>query len=341
MKHILLTGGCGFIGHHFVEHLLKHTDDTIYIIDKLSYASCGLERLRDIGAIDHPRVKLFIYDLTSKIDEGFVQELAEVQWIVHMAADTHVDRSIADPYNTIMNNVHSTINMLELARKLPKLEKFLYFSTDEVYGPALDGKMFDEQSRHNPTNPYSASKSASEMICNSYANTFKIPMVICNCSNVFGERQHFEKFIPKCIKSIVHNEKIKLHCYPFKEGMGDLRTGSRMYVYAKNVAGAVYFIMTDGIIGEVYNVSGLSTCEINNDEIVDMIAKNLGKDVSRDCKLYIDEDSDRPGHDIRYGIDCSKLVRLGWDEPYANFDENLESVIQFTMKPDNKKWLVC
>jgi dTDP-glucose 4,6-dehydratase len=330
MKNILVTGGCGFIGHHLVEYLLQNTDDNIYIIDKLSYASCGLERLRDIGAMDNPRVKVFIYDLSSKIDEGFIQELANIHWIIHMAADTHVDRSITDPYNCIMNNIHSTINLLEFARKLEHLERFLYFSTDEVYGPALDGKMFTEDSRHNPTNPYSASKSASEMICNSYANTFKIPVLMCNCSNVFGERQHSEKFIPKCIKSILDSKTIKLHCYP-----NNAKTGSRMYIYAKNVASAVYFIMTDGKLGESYNISGQPSCEIDNDVMADKIAQQLSKTITKE---YIDEDSNRPGHDIRYGIDCTKLKTLGWSEP-SGIDTNLHNVVLFGL--NNKRWISC
>ena len=114
MKNILITGGCGFIGHHLVEYLLENTDHNLFILDKLSYASYGLNRLRDIGAIDNSRVKLFIYDLTSKIDEGFAKELENVQWIIHMAAETHVDNSIGDPYYCIMNNIHSTLNLLQI-----------------------------------------------------------------------------------------------------------------------------------------------------------------------------------------------------------------------------------
>lgn len=326
VKNILITGGCGFIGHHLIEYLLKNTEHNIYVIDKLSYASYGLDRLREIGACNHPRVHLYIYDLTSKIDYGFVQELKDINWIMHLAAETHVDNSISDPHNCIMNNVNSTLNILELARKLEHLEKFLYFSTDEVYGPALNNKMFTEGERHNPTNPYSASKSASEMLCRSYENTFKIPLVICNAMNVFGERQHSEKFIPKCIHNILNDNVNIIHSYP-----GNNKAGSRFYIYAKNIASAVYYIMRHGNLGENYNIPG--QCELENDELCDKIAKILKKDA---VKKYVCDDEKRPGHDLRYGLDGAKLLALGW-KPDGDFDSYLADVVNWTH--ENNKWI--
>jgi dTDP-glucose 4,6-dehydratase len=325
-KHILITGGCGFIGHHLIEYLLKNTDHNLYVIDKLSYASYGIDRLREIGAYNHPRVRLYIYDLTSKIDYGFMKELKDINWIMHLAAETHVDNSISDPYNCIMNNVNSTLNLLELARKLEHLERFLYFSTDEVYGPALDGKLFNESERHHPTNPYSASKSASEMLCRSYENTFKIPLIICNAMNVFGERQHSEKFIPKCINNILHDKVNMIHSYP-----GNNKAGSRFYIYAKNIASAAYYIMCNGKIGENYNIPGQS--ELANDELCDRIANILGKEA---VKKYIHDDEKRPGHDLRYGLDGSKILELGW-RPDGDFDTYLKDVVLWTQQ--NIKWM--
>ena len=329
---VLITGGCGFIGHHLVNLLLKETDCVIYIIDKLSYASYGLDRLREIDAYNHPRVNLYIYDLIAPIDEGFLKELQDIQWIIHLAAETHVDNSIQDPKYCITNNINSTINILEFARKLKKLEKFLYFSTDEVYGPALNNKLFKEDERHNPTNPYSASKSASEMICRSYANTYGLPVIVCNAMNVYGERQHNEKFIPKCINSILLNETINIHSYPYDSLEGDKpKAGSRFYIYVRDVAIAVYFILVSGKIGESYNIPGQD--EVNNDELCDKIANILEK---KAIKKYIWHDEKRPGHDLRYGLEGSKILELGW-KPEGNMDTYLKNIVEWTIK--NKKWM--
>jgi len=330
-KNILITGACGFIGHHLVEYFLEKTEHNLYIVDKLSYASYGLNRLREIGALKHPRVHVYIYDLTSKIDHGFIQELKDINWIIHLAAETHVDNSISDPYYCIMNNINSTINLLELARKLEHLERFLYFSTDEVYGPALDGKLFKEDERHNPTNPYSASKSASEMICRSYENTYGIPLLICNAMNVFGERQHHEKFIPKCIKNILNDNTNYIHSYPSNASNDAPKAGSRFYIYAKNVASAVSFIMNNGNLGENYNIPGQD--EVANDELCDKIANILGKEA---IKEYMHHDEKRPGHDIRYGLDGTKLLQLGW-KAEGNLDNYLQNLVAWTQA--NLNWL--
>ena len=178
-KTILITGGCGFIGHHFVEHVYINTDWNIIIIDKLSYASNGFERLRDTGCLNDDRVKVFTNDLINPIPEGIQKEIGKnLNYIVHMAAETHVDNSIKDPKLFLDNNINSTLNLLEYSRTLPNLEIFFYFSTDEVFGPALNDTLFKEWDRHKPTNPYSASKSAAEQICIAYENTYKTPLML-------------------------------------------------------------------------------------------------------------------------------------------------------------------
>jgi dTDP-glucose 4,6-dehydratase len=228
-----------------------------------------------------------------------------------------------------MNNVLSTLNLLEFARKLEYLDKFLYFSTDEVYGPAID-KSFKETDKHNPTNPYSASKSASEVICNSYANTFNIPLIICNVMNVFGERQHNEKFIPLCVKNILNDNPVTIHTYPYTDDELP-KSGSRYYIYVENVASAVYFIMCNGKIGECYNIQGQE--ELSNEEIFETISKILNKTTA---KIYTYNDINRPGHDIRYSLDNTKLTALGW-KPEGIFEEYLEQVVNFIVQ--NKKWM--
>ena len=324
---IIITGGCGFIGHHFVEHIFKNTNWEIIILDKLSYASNGFERLRDTDTLINSRVKIFTNDLVNPLPEGIIKEIGtNVDYIVHMAAETHVDNSIKYPHLFIHNNINSTLNMLEYAKKLPDLKKFFYFSTDEVFGPAFGETLFKEWDRHRPTNPYSASKSAAEQICISYENTYKIPLMIVNVMNAFGERQHVEKFIPLCVKKLLNNEKIYIHSYPDKK-----TSGTRFYIHARNIASAVLFLIENGEIGEKYNISGER--EVSNLEMAQMIAKFMNKEL--DYEL-VDFHSTRPGHDLRYGLNGAKLFDMGFHLP-VNFEESLRKTVEWTL--ENKKWL--
>jgi dTDP-glucose 4,6-dehydratase len=325
-KKIIITGGCGFIGHHFVEHVYKHTDWDIIIIDKLTYASMGYSRLKDTGTLKSDRVKLFCYDLVNDISVGLKKEIGDVNYIVHMAAETHVDNSIKDPELFVHNNVMSTLKLLEYARTLSTLEMFFYFSTDEVFGPALGNTLYKEWDRHKPTNPYSASKSAAEQLCVAYENTYKIPLMVVNVMNAFGEKQHVEKFIPLCMKKILHNEIIHIHSYPNKE-----KSGTRFYIHARNIASAVLFLIQNGEIGEKYNIAGEK--EVSNLEMAQFIADTIGKPLKYEL---VDFHSSRPGHDLRYGLDGSKLLHMGWSIPIS-FEESLQKTILWTL--DNQQWL--
>jgi dTDP-glucose 4,6-dehydratase len=329
MKTILITGGCGFIGHHFVEHIILNTDWNIIILDKLSYASMGLKRLNDEifqNAINNNKLKIYTWDLINEISVGLLQEIIDTNIIVHMAAETHVDNSIEEPVKCIKNNIMSTVTMLELARKLTNLETFFYFSTDEVYGPALGDKMYKEDEKHNPTNPYSSSKSGAEQICVSYHNTYNIPIIRINVMNAFGERQHIEKFIPKVIKSVLNGDKVFIHSYPDKK-----TSGTRYYIHARNIAAAVLFLLEKGKIGESYNLTGEQ--EISNLEMAQMIAKVIGKPLNYEM---VDFHSSRPGHDLRYGLDGNKMYDMGWVLP-VDFQKSLENMINWTL--NNKEWL--
>jgi dTDP-glucose 4,6-dehydratase len=326
-KTIVITGGCGFIGHHFVQHIIKNTDWNIIILDKLNYASLGLERVRDIGVFNNRRVKVLTYDLQYKLTIGMIKEIGtDINYIVHMAAETHVDNSIASPTDFIHNNVMSTVHLLEFARQCKNLEIFFYFSTDEVYGPALNDKLFKEDERHNPTNPYSASKSAAEQICVAYGNTYKIPIIRINVMNAFGERQHVEKFIPKIIKQLLNDETVYIHSYPDKK-----TSGSRFYIHARNIAAAVLFLIKNGKIDESYNLTGEK--EITNLEMAQQIASIMGKTLKYEL---VDFHADRPGHDLRYGLDGTKMEKMGWKMP-VGFEEALERTVTWTLK--NQKWL--
>ena len=326
-KKIVLTGGCGFIGHHFAEYVHKNTDWDIIIIDKLSYASLGLNRLRNNELLHSKRVKIFTIDLCNELSEGVIKEIGNnINYIVHMAAETHVDNSIKEPMKVITNNVNSTVNLLEWARTLKSLEIFFYFSTDEVFGPALGDTLYKEWDRHRPTNPYSASKSAAENICISYENTYKIPLMIVNVMNAFGERQHVEKFIPLCIKKVLNDELVYIHSYPDKK-----ESGTRFYIHAQNIASAVLFLIQNGTIGEKYNVAGEK--EVSNLDLAKLIAKSVGKELKYEM---IDFHSSRPGHDLRYGLDGNKIYELGWN-PKFDFEKSLEKTVKWTL--NNLEWL--
>ena len=326
-KKVVITGGAGFIGHHVVEHLIRETDWQIIVLDKLNYASFGLEKLRSAEACPHARVKIFPIDITLPLTEGVRREIGEdVNIIIHMAAESHVDNSITDPRTFFHNNVNGTIEMLEYARSLKQLETFFYFSTDEVYGSAPSGVAYKEWDRHKPTNPYSASKSAAENICISYENTYKLPVMSVNVMNAFGERQHVEKFIPMTIKNILEGNKVLIHSYPDKK-----RAGSRFYIHARNIAAAVLFLFEKGEVGEKYNVVGEK--EVDNLELAQFIAATLRKPLIYEM---VDFHSKRPGHDLRYSLSGDKMAFLGWKLP-IDFENSLRATIEWTL--ENLEWL--
>ncbi len=235
---ILITGGAGFISHHFVEHFLNLTDWDIVIFDNLTYAANGYDRLRDIECYDNPRIQIFPIDLSSEISDGVVQEVGNVEYIINLASESHVDNSIEKPAQFIQNNVNLTRNLLEWSRKLPSLKKFVQFSTDEVHGTAPKEVEYKEGNRHNPGNPYAASKSAQESICRAYANTHKLPIIITNTMNAIGERQHEEKFVPLVIHHALNGTSVSIHANSSKT-----KAGTRFYAHARNVADAVYNLL--------------------------------------------------------------------------------------------------
>ena len=325
-KRILITGGCGFVGHHVVEHFLKNTEWDIVIFDRLSYSSSGYDRLRDVDAFDNDRVSIFPVDLCLGISEGVEKEAGHIDYILHIAAESHVDNSIIAPVNFILNNVKSTLTMLEYARKLHP-ELFINFSTDEVYGPAPQGKSFKEYEYHAPSNPYAASKSAQEAIGIAYANTYKVPVITTHTMNVFGERQHSEKFIPLVIQKVLSGETIFIHSNKEKT-----KAGSRYYIHARNVAAALLHIIKKGYHGyEEWNIAGEQ--EIDNLALAQTIADIMKLPL---CYELVDFHSSRPGHDLRYALDSTKLFNSGFHYP-KGFFESFKKTVLWTLK--NQQWL--
>jgi len=334
MKKILITGLCGFIGAHIIEHILKTTDWEIVGIDRLSYASTGFDRIKDIEAFDNKRFKLFTADFTKPIREYLAEEIGEVDYILHMGAQTHVDNSIKDPKSFVEANVIGTFEMLEYARRLKGLKKFIYFSTDEVYGPAPKDYEYKEGDRFNPGNPYAATKASAECLCMAYANTYSMPIIITNTMNVYGERQHPEKFIPLVINKVLKGEKVLIHANKDKT-----KAGSRFWIHGRNVASAILYILNntneeldthDAEKGK-FNIVGEK--EVDNLEMAQFIAKTLDKELIYEM---VDFHSSRPGHDLRYGLNGDKMKGLGWT-PSKTFEESLSKTIKWTV--NNKKWL--
>ena len=285
MKRVLITGGAGFIAHHLIYYLLKKTNWDIVSLDRLDYSG-NLNRLdhvlSKISLKEKSRVKVVFHDLKSEINPWIKKEIGEIDIILHLAAGSHVDRSINYPMEFVLDNVVGTANILEYAKIIntsSKLERFIYFSTDEVFGPAPTGVDYKENDRYNSTNPYSATKAGGEELAVAYENTYKLPVYITHTMNVFGERQHPEKFIPMCIKKIRDGESVTIHSDRTKK-----IPGSRHYIHAEDVAEAIYFILTNNFENEKdfggakcpkFNIVGSE--ELNNLELAKIIAESQNK----------------------------------------------------------------
>ena len=310
MKNVLITGGAGFIAHHIIAHMIKNTDWNITTIDRLDISG-NLNRLHDIlndfSIEDKKRLKIVFHDLKAEINSQIISEIGEPNIILHLAAASHVDRSILYPMEFVQDNVIGTVNLLDYAKKIKNLEKFVYFSTDEIFGNAPKEVSYKEYDRYNSTNPYSASKAAAEEFCVAYENTYKLPIYITHTMNVFGERQHPEKFIPMVIQRVRDNQKVFVHSNKEKT-----QAGSRHYIHAQDVADGLMFILDlknyrhKGDFGNAscpkFNLVGPE--EIDNLSLAQSIAKIQNKEL-----LYelIDNHTSRPGHDLRYSLDPSLL----------------------------------
>jgi len=324
----MITGGCGFIGHHVVEHFLKETDWRIDVLDKLTYAAVGFNRVRDINAFDDKRVNFYTADLAGDIPDGVLRELSDISYILHLGAETHVDNSIKDPEPFIVSNVLGTMHLLNFARKLDNLEAFCYFSTDEVFGPAPPSIAYKEWDRYDSTNPYAASKAGGEELVLAYANTYGLPAFITHTMNAFGERQHPEKFIPLVINKILKSEIVHIHSDATKT-----ISGSRFYIHCRNIAKAVHFLLDTFTTRDKYNIVGEK--EVSNYDLALAISQYMGMPLKY---KFVDFHTSRPGHDLRYALDGTKMKNMGWEVPMT-FEESLERTIRWTLKPENRNWL--
>lgn len=331
MKKVLITGGAGFIGSHVVRLFVnKYSQYQIFNLDKLTYAG-NLENLRDIEK--KPNYTFIKGDI---VDSGFIQELFIQQrfdFVIHLAAESHVDRSIANPMEFILTNIIGSVNLLNAAKFIWKDDfsgkLFYHISTDEVYGSLGETGYFTEETAYRPHSPYSASKASSDHLVRAYHDTFGLPVVISNCSNNYGPNQFPEKLLPLFIHNIKNNKPLPVY------GQG---LNVRDWLYVEDHAAAIDLILHQGKAGETYNIGGNN--EWKNIDLIrklcEIMDKKLGRSPGTSEKLitYV---KDRAGHDLRYAIDSTKIQRyLGWS-PSLDFEAGLEKTVDWYLA--NQAWL--
>lgn len=331
MKKILITGGAGFIGSHVIRLFVKNYKDyQIFNLDKLTYAG-NLENLKDIEK--EPNYTFLKGDI---VDGAFIDALfSEHRFnsVIHLAAESHVDRSITNPLEFIHTNVVGTVNLLNAAKNIWKNDYsgrlFYHVSTDEVYGSLDDGGFFLETTPYDPQSPYSASKASSDHFVRAYQNTYGIPVVISNCSNNYGPNQFPEKLIPLFINNILNKKPLPVY------GKGE---NVRDWLYVIDHARAIDVIFHKGKIGETYNIGGFN--EWKNIDLIKVLCKTVDKKLGNPVgtsETLITYVKDRAGHDLRYAIDATKIMKqLGW-EPSLQFEEGIDKTVDWYLH--NKEWL--
>lgn len=342
MQSIIITGGAGFIGSHVVREFVKnHPEIKIINLDALTYAG-NLENLKDIES--EPNYFFEKADITKPEELCIVFEKYKPDAVIHLAAESHVDRSITDPNAFINTNVNGTANLLNLCREYWELNSdhqhgnfpnekrenlFYHVSTDEVYGSLGETGFFLETTPYDPQSPYSASKAASDHLVRAYGNTYGMPFIISNCSNNYGPNHFPEKLIPLCISNIINEKPLPIY--------GDGKY-TRDWLFVIDHAKAIRQIFFEAKTGETYNIGGFN--EWQNIDLVKELIRQMDEKLGREkgySERLITYVKDRPGHDKRYAIDASKLNKeLGW-YPSVNFEEGLSKTIDWFL--ENQEWL--
>lgn len=316
MKRVLLTGAAGFVGSSVLKYLINNTDFDVVCLIRLKEAG-ELDRLKDFQFLS--RVNFIYHDLKYDLNTGVREKIGNINYILHLAANSNVDRSITHPKEFFEDNVMGTVSLLEYMRVYQPDARFINFSTDEVYGPAPEGYKFTEKDRFRPSNPYSGSKVGQYGAGYSYFITYGLDIINTFTMNIFGPSQAPTKLIPKAIR--LAKEGKPMPVFAELEQGKLVGVGSRHWLHVDNVGEALVFILKFGLKGESYNIVG--TDELTNEEVVFKINDLLGK---KPLIEYVDFHKSRPGHDRRYAIDGTKLLKLGWS-PSINFKEGIKEVI--------------
>lgn len=337
---VLLTGAGGSIGVHFIAHIMHNTDWQIVALDSFRHKG-EFDRITEVCS-DHPywreRIEVFTHDLTAPFSDREVEHLRDCDIIINLASLSDVQASIDDPVPFVMNNTALMLNMLELSRALVKYQNiwaFVHFSTDEVYGPAAIDQAHPEWSTILPSNPYAASKAIQEALAISYWRSYGVPLIITNTMNNFGEMQQSSKYPVKVQKAVEAGETVYVHT------ASDGTDGTRYYLHSRNAADAVLFLLKKTVAkrhepGEVdrpdrYNIVG--DAQMSNIDLAYRIGELMGKGVV--CSP-VDFHGSNPGHDLHYGLDGTKMEKLGWKQP-VNFDDSMTATIKW--QQEHPKWL--
>lgn len=331
MSNILITGGAGFIGSHVVRRFVNnYPNDHIFNLDKLTYAG-NLENLKDIeNAKNYTFLRADIQDFAN-LEKIFAEH--KIDHVIHLAAESHVDRSISNPLEFVLTNVVGTVNLLNAAKNAWKdnldSHRFYHVSTDEVYGALGETGFFTEETSYDPHSPYSASKASSDHFVRAYHDTFGMQIVVSNCSNNYGSHHFPEKLIPLCIHNIKNNKPLPIY--------GDGKY-TRDWLFVEDHARAIDDVFHKGINGQTYNIGGFN--EWQNIDLVKLLCKIMDQKLGREegtSEKLITFVKDRPGHDLRYAIDATKIEReLGW-RPSVTFEQGLEKTVVWYL--ENEEWL--
>ncbi|MCD6305126.1 MAG: dTDP-glucose 4,6-dehydratase [Deltaproteobacteria bacterium] len=332
MKHLMVTGGCGFIGTNFIRYLLEESDfeGRVVNVDALTYAG-NPENLQDMAERFPGRYVFVKGDIRHREEMARVFEEYQIDGICHFAAESHVDRSIVGPDAFVQTNIVGTFNLLELARRHQgRINLFHHISTDEVFGSLGKEGYFTEETPYRPNSPYSASKAASDHLARAYHQTYGLPVTISNCSNNYGPYQFPEKLIPLMILNALEEKPLPV----YGDGLN-----VRDWLYVRDHCAAVWAVMKQGRRGETYNVGG--NTEMENIRIVETICDIMDELIppgdGRSRRRLITFVKDRPGHDRRYAIDCAKLTReLGW-QPEESFEAGIRKTIHWYL--DHVEWV--
>jgi dTDP-glucose 4,6-dehydratase len=322
---ILITGAAGFLAAHFVEFLLKNTDWEIVLFDRFTH---GAIRLQELKAFESPRVSQHAIRLEDRVNEPTMNTIGQLDYIVHLGGRTQLSESLNAPLVFMEANILGTCQMLELARRQKNLKKFLYLSSDEMYGPSPDGSTLTEQSPYNPLTPYAATKISAVELTLAWGNTYGVPVVIATCMSLIGERQPADKFLPRVVRAGLTDKAVTIYV--------DQKSGHHYvsdFLHARDVVSALMFLLENGKPLDKYNVAGIHPHR--NLKLVLEVERILKRPIRYE---RVNAAIARPGFAMRSGLNGTKLLGMGW-RPLRSFEQSVEETVLWMVRPENLHWL--